>query len=111
MSHKPLSIRLILLGLICLAVGAVAESFRIGQGVTDFEEALGMAGGMEKIKAPMRNALDGMGGSMSFWQVLMLVGVISLSFGLLAALVKLAKERDQVEQNKSGGCGGCGGCH
>ncbi len=107
MRSKLHSIRLILIGLICLAVGAVAESFRVGRVVNDFEGALETAEGMAELKEPLSNALDGLGSSISLWQVLMLGGVVSLAFGFLAVLVKLARERDQVVQSKSGGCGGC----
>ncbi|MFK5922959.1 MAG: hypothetical protein QM496_12340 [Verrucomicrobiota bacterium] len=107
MSRQPLSIRLILIGLGCSVVGGLGESFRIGRVTTEFKEVLATAGGMEEIKEPLTKAMDGLGGSVSFWQVLMLVGVVLLSSGLLAVLVKLAKTREQVVQSKSGGCGGC----
>ncbi len=90
-----------------MAVGGLVESFRIGQVTTDFKEVLATAEGMAEIKEPLTEAVDGLGGGMSFWQVLMIVGVVLLSSGLLVVLVKLAKTREQVVQSKSGGCGGC----
>ncbi|MCF6313306.1 MAG: hypothetical protein L3J39_12735 [Verrucomicrobiales bacterium] len=106
-NKKPLSVRLISMGLICFVIGALGESIRIGWAISDVDEILANADGMAEIKEPLHTAVTNLGGSISLWQGLMLLGVIVLTAGLLTMLAKLAQTRDEVISSGSGGCGGC----